>query len=159
MGRASDQLARYNPFGHLYLRTIIMVLALVATTSFAILLLFSLPSCLHLRATPLSVEGVGACASSLYSSDTSPDTTRTVAIACPRGRFTSCVHHRFHHRQMSRSSSRTSSCSSSPTYCPHPRSQPRADRRSSTWVRGESVMLLTFLRVCCQGGHGGSCHA
>jgi hypothetical protein len=34
---------------------------------------FSLPSCLHLRATPFSIEGVGACASSLYSSDTSPD--------------------------------------------------------------------------------------
>jgi hypothetical protein len=51
-----------------------MVLASVATTSFDILLLFSLPSCLHLRATPFSAEGVGACASSSYSSDTSPDT-------------------------------------------------------------------------------------
>ena len=51
-----------------------MVLASVATTSFVILLLFSLPSCLHLRATPFSAEGVGACASSPYSSDTSPDT-------------------------------------------------------------------------------------
>ncbi|ONM33882.1 hypothetical protein ZEAMMB73_Zm00001d041872 [Zea mays] len=49
-----------------------LVLALVATTSFAILLLFSLPSCLHL--TPFSIEGVGASASSPYSSDTSPDT-------------------------------------------------------------------------------------
>ena len=50
-----------------------MVLASVATTSFAILLLFSLPSCLHLRATPFSAEGVGAGASSPYSSDTSPN--------------------------------------------------------------------------------------
>ena len=74
MGRASGRLARHDPFGHLYLRTIMMVLASVATTSFAILLLFSLPSCLHLRATPFSAEGVGACASSPYSSDTSPDT-------------------------------------------------------------------------------------
>jgi hypothetical protein len=40
----------------------------------AILLLFSLPSCLHLRVTPFSAEGVGACASSPYSSNTSPDT-------------------------------------------------------------------------------------
>jgi hypothetical protein len=40
-----------------------MVLASVVTTSFAILLLFSLPSCLHLHAT-----------SSLYLSDTSLDT-------------------------------------------------------------------------------------
>ena len=74
MGRASGRLARHDPFGHLYLRTIMMVLASVATTSFAILLLFSLPSCLHLRATPFSAEGVGAGASSPYSSDTSPDT-------------------------------------------------------------------------------------
>jgi hypothetical protein len=51
-----------------------MVLASVVTTSFVILLLFSLPSCLHLRATPFSVEDVGAGASSPYSSDTSPDT-------------------------------------------------------------------------------------
>ena len=51
-----------------------MVLASVAATSFVILLLFSLPSCLRLRATPFSAEGVGAGASSPYSSDTSPDT-------------------------------------------------------------------------------------
>jgi hypothetical protein len=31
-------------------------------------------SCLHLRATPFSAEGVGACTSSLYSSDTNSDT-------------------------------------------------------------------------------------
>jgi hypothetical protein len=91
MGRASGRLARHDPFGHLYLRTIMMVLASVATTSFAILLLFSLPSCLHLCATPFSAEGVGAGASSPYSSDTSPDTdsrsgyctsTRTFHIMC-----------------------------------------------------------------------------
>jgi hypothetical protein len=51
-----------------------MVLASVAATSFAILLLFYLPSCLRLRATPFSAEGVEAGASSPYSSDTSPDT-------------------------------------------------------------------------------------
>jgi hypothetical protein len=50
-----------------------MVLASVATTSFVILLIFSLPSCLHLRTTPFSAEGVGAWTSSPYSSDTSPD--------------------------------------------------------------------------------------
>jgi hypothetical protein len=74
MGRASGRLARHAPFGHLYLSTIMMVLASIATPSFIILLLFSLPSCLHLHATPFSVEGVGAGASSLYSSDTSPNT-------------------------------------------------------------------------------------
>jgi hypothetical protein len=51
-----------------------MVLASVATTSFVILLHFSLTSCLHLRATPFSTKGVGADASSPYSSDTSPNT-------------------------------------------------------------------------------------
>jgi hypothetical protein len=74
MGRASSRLARHSPFGHLYLRTIMMVLNSVATTSFSILFLLSLPSCLHLHATPFSAKGVGAGASSLYSSDTSPDT-------------------------------------------------------------------------------------
>jgi hypothetical protein len=51
-----------------------MFLGSIATTSFVILLLFSLTSCIHLHATPFSAAGVGACASSLYSSDTSPDT-------------------------------------------------------------------------------------
>jgi hypothetical protein len=91
MGRASDRLARHDPFGHLYLHTIMMVPASVTTTSFVILLLFSLPLCLHLRATPFSTEGVGACASSPDSSDISPDTdsrsgyctsTRTFHIMC-----------------------------------------------------------------------------
>jgi hypothetical protein len=91
MGRASNWLARHGSFGHLYLCTIMIVLTSVATISFAILLLFSLPSCLHLRATSFSAEGVGACASSPYSSDTNPNTdsrsgyctsTRTFHIMC-----------------------------------------------------------------------------
>jgi hypothetical protein len=51
-----------------------MILASVAATLFAILLLFSFPSCLRIYATPFSAEGVGAGASSPYSFDTSPDT-------------------------------------------------------------------------------------
>ncbi|PWZ31112.1 hypothetical protein Zm00014a_022583 [Zea mays] len=51
-----------------------MVLASVAATSFAILLLFSLPSCLCLRVTPFLAEDVGAGASSPYSFHSSPDT-------------------------------------------------------------------------------------
>jgi hypothetical protein len=74
MGRASGRLARHGPFGHLYLHTIMTVLASVANTLFRILFLFSILSCLHLRATPFSAEGVGACASFLYLSDTSPNT-------------------------------------------------------------------------------------
>jgi hypothetical protein len=74
MGRALAWPARHSPFGNLYLTMITMVLALVTATSFTILLLFSLPSCLHLRVTPFSTEGVGAGTSSPYSSDTSLDT-------------------------------------------------------------------------------------
>ena len=68
-----------------------LVPASVTTTSFDVLFFFSLPSCLHLRATPFSTEGVGACASSPDSSDISPDTdsrsgyctsTRTFHIMC-----------------------------------------------------------------------------
>jgi hypothetical protein len=51
-----------------------MVLASVVATLSAILLLFSLPSCLRLRATPFSAEGVEAGTSSPYSSYTSSDT-------------------------------------------------------------------------------------
>jgi hypothetical protein len=63
MDRASNRLVKHDPFGHIYLRTIMMVLASVATISFAILLFLSHTSCLHLRATPFS-----------YSFDTSLDT-------------------------------------------------------------------------------------
>jgi hypothetical protein len=59
-----------------------MVLASVATTSFTILLLFSLPSSLHLRTTPLSVEGAGVGASSPYSSDTSRSPLRSRLADC-----------------------------------------------------------------------------
>jgi hypothetical protein len=115
-----------------------MVLASVAATSFAILLLFSLPACLRLRATPFSTEGVGRW-EQVPNPHICPTLaltpTRAVAIARPRGSFTACVHNlarqrgsftacvhnRFHRRQTSRSSSRSSSYSSSPTYYPRPR--------------------------------------
>jgi hypothetical protein len=112
-------------------------LALVAATSFAILLLFSLPSCLHLHATLFSGDGVGAGASSTYSSDTSPniDPRSAVAIARPRGRFTTCAHHHFHRRRTSRLSSWPSPCSSSLTCWPRPWSQPQVARHSLTRIR------------------------
>jgi hypothetical protein len=116
MGRASDRLARHGLFGHLYLPTIMMVLASVVTTSFAILLLFSLPSCLHLRATLFSVEGVRACVSSPYSSDTSLDTNSRSGYCTSMGTF----HHRFCRCRTSRLFSRPLPCSSSPTSCPPP---------------------------------------
>jgi hypothetical protein len=64
-----------------------MVLASVATISFVILLLFSLPSCLKLRATPFSAEGIGAGVSSPYLSDTSPDTNSRSGYCTPMRTF------------------------------------------------------------------------
>jgi hypothetical protein len=72
---------------------------------------FSLPSCLHLYATPFSAEGIGADASSPYSFTPAPTPTRAVAITRPRGHFTSCAHHRLCRRRTSRSSSLPSPCS------------------------------------------------
>ena len=92
---------------------------------------------------PILDRGVGACASSPYSCETSSDidsrsgyctSTRTFHIMCA---------HCFHRRRTFHSSSRPPSCSSSPTYCPRLWWQPRADRRSSTRVRCESVILLS----------------
>jgi hypothetical protein len=87
MSRASGRLVRHDPFSHLYLRTIMMVLTSVATTSFVILLVFSLLSCLHLRTTPFSAEGVGAGASSPYSSDTSSNTDSRSGYCMSTGTF------------------------------------------------------------------------
>jgi hypothetical protein len=123
------------PFGHLYLHTIMMVLASVVTTSFVIQLLFSLlmpPPPRH----PILGRGYRSrCLLPRIRPTPALTPTRAVAIARPRGRFTSCAHHRFRRRRTSRSSSRPSPCSFSPTCCPRPRSQPRADRRSSTRYR------------------------
>ena len=148
MGRALDRLTIHGLFGHLYLHTIMMVLASVVTTSFAILLLFSLPSCLHLCATPFWAEGIGANTSSPYSSDTSPDTDSRSGY-CTSTR----VFHNMHAPSFSPSSYvpfvfRPLPCSSYPTCCPCPRSQPRADRCSSMWVRASrSCSWLFFVHV------------
>jgi hypothetical protein len=107
-----------------------------------------LPSCIHLRATPFSAEGVGAGASSPYSSNTSPDTD-------PCNGY--CTFTRMFHSMRAPSFSPSSDVPFVfpafamfflPVQLPHPRSQPRADRCSSTWVRGESVLLLAFFRAC-----------
>jgi hypothetical protein len=159
MDRASGRSPRHGSFGHLYLRTIMMVLASVAATSFTILLLISLT---HTSASspPHSQQRAWEQAPSPRIRPTPALTpTHAVAIARPRGCFTTCVHHRFRRRRTSRSSSRPSPCSFSLTHCPRPLPQSRDDRRSSTHVQDESVLLLVFLRACQRGGHGGACHA
>jgi hypothetical protein len=158
MGRASNRLARHDLFVSIPLHdndgSRLSCHHLVLHSTSFLSPLMPPPSC-H----PILGKGVGAGVSFPYSSDTSPDTTRVVAIPRPRGRFTSCAHHRFRRYRTSRSSSRSSRYSSSPTCCPRARSQLRADQRSSTRVRGESIILLAFLRACRRGGHGGICHA
>jgi hypothetical protein len=155
MGRASDRLARHDPSSHLYIRTIMMVLASVATTSFAILLLFSLPSCLHLRTTPFSAEGVGACASSPYSSDTSPDTD---------SRSGYCTSTRTFHIM------RTPSFSPPghpillpglrPVLPPQPATPAHGRSREPTDARRRGYWASrSCSRACCRGGHGGTYHA
>jgi hypothetical protein len=92
-----------------------MVLASVVATSFVILLLFSLPSCLHLHATHSRQRAWEQVPPPHIRPTPALTPTRAVAIARPQGCFTACMHHRFRRRQTSRSSSRPSPCSSSPT--------------------------------------------
>jgi hypothetical protein len=153
MGRASGRLARHGPFVHLYLCTIMMVLASVATTSFTILLLFSLPSCLHLCTTSFSAEGVEAGTSIPYSSDTSSDTDSRSGYCMSTSTF--------HIMRVPSFSPSLDVLFVFPAFVlfflPN-LLPPRADRRSSTRVQGELVMLLAFLCACRRGGHGGACH-
>jgi hypothetical protein len=148
MGRALDQPATHDPFGHLYLHTIMMVLASVAATSFVIMLLFSIPSFLRLRATHSRQRAWEQAPPPRIRPTLAPTPTHAMAIAHPRGCFTACTHHRFLRRRTSRSSSRPLPCSSFLTCCPCPRSQPWANRRSSTRVRASrSCSCLFFVRA------------
>jgi hypothetical protein len=125
-----------------------MVLATVAAISFAILLLFSLPSCLRLGATPFSVEDVGAGASSPYSFDTSPDTN-------PRSGY--CTSMRTFHNMRAPSFSPSSDVSFvipafAMFFLPNLLSPPTVAAASRPTLvdmgTGESVLLLAFLHAC-----------
>jgi hypothetical protein len=130
MGRVPDQPAKHDLFGHLYTRTIMMVLGCRHLVPHSRQRAWEQVSPSRIRLTPALTP------------------TCTVAIARPRGCFTACTHHRFHRRRTSRSSSRHSPCSSSPTCCPRPRSQPGTDWRSSTRVQASrSCSWLFFVRA------------
>jgi hypothetical protein len=138
-----------------------MVFASVVTISFSILLLFSLPSCLGLRATPFSVEGVGAGASSTYSSDTSPDTDPRSGY-CVHNDVSQHAHRTFHPilvfavvERLVRLPDLRPVLPLQPTAPAHGRSREPTDARR----RGYGASLLAFLRVYHRGGHGGACHA
>ena len=116
-----------------------------------ILLLFSLRLCLHFRAIPFSAEGVGAGASSSYLSDTNPDTDLHSGYSTSMRMFhIMCV-------PLFSPSSDVPLVFSAfalfflPNLLPPPTSQPRTDRYSSTWVRGESVMLLSSIGLFVSG--------
>ncbi|PWZ08093.1 hypothetical protein Zm00014a_028911 [Zea mays] len=135
-----------------------MVLASVAATSFAILLLFSLLSCLRLRASPFSVEGMGADASSPYSFDISPDTD-------PHSGY--CTSTRTFHNMCAPSFSPsldvpfvfpTFALFFLPNQLPPPTVVVASRPMLVDMGTGESVLLLAFLRACRRGGHGGVCH-
>jgi hypothetical protein len=159
MGRAPGQPTRHGPFGHLYLRTIMMVLALVAATSFAILLHFSILSCLRLCATPFLAEVVGAGAASSYSSDTSPDTDPCSGY---------CMSTRMFHSMCAPSFSPSLDIPFVfpafalfflPNLLPPPMVIVVSRLTLVDVGMGESVLLLAFFCVCRRGGHDGACHA
>jgi hypothetical protein len=101
-------------------------------------------SFLSLLIPPLLGRGRGSRRLLSFRPTPAPTPTCIVAIARPRGRFTTCAHHRFRCCRTSRLSSRPLPYSSSPTYCPHPWSQSRADRRSLTWVRASRSFSWPF---------------
>jgi hypothetical protein len=134
-----------------------MVLASVAATSFAILLLFSLPSCPRLRATPFSTEGVRACAFSPYSSDTSLDND-------PHNCY--CTSARMFHIMRAPSFSPSSDVPFVfpafalfflPNLLPPPTVAAASRLTLVDAGMDESVLLLDFLRAYSRGGHGGAC--
>jgi hypothetical protein len=90
--RASGRSARHDPFDHLYLRTIMMVLTSVVVTSFTILLLFSLSPHASAFVPPHSRQRAWEQAPPPHIHST-PALSRIMAIARPRGRFTACTHH------------------------------------------------------------------
>jgi hypothetical protein len=82
-----------------------MVLASVAATLFASMLLFSLPPYLRLCATHSWQRAWEYAPPPRIHPTPAPTPTHAVAIARPQGCFTTCTHHRFRHHWTSRSSS------------------------------------------------------
>jgi hypothetical protein len=108
---------------------------------------------------PFSAEGMGADASSPYSSDTSPDTD-------PRSGY--CMSTRMFHGMHAPSFSPSSDVSFVfPAFTLFflsnllpPPMVAAASRPTLVDVgTGESVLFQDFLCACCQGGHGGACRA
>jgi hypothetical protein len=135
-----------------------MVLASVATTSFVILLIFSLPSCLHLRVTPLSAEGVEASASSPYSSDISLDTDSCSGYCTSTSTF-----HIMHAPSFSPSSDVPFGFSAfalffPPNLLPPPTVVAVSRPTLVDAGTGRVGHAPGFLRACRRGGHGGACH-
>jgi hypothetical protein len=108
---------------------------------------------------PFSAEGVGAGASSPYSSDTSPDTD-------PRNGYCTSmrVFHSMHAPSFSPSSDVPFVFSAFalfflPNLLPLPTVTAASRPMLVNADTSETVLLLAFLHVCRRGGHDGSCHA
>jgi hypothetical protein len=108
---------------------------------------------------PFSVEGVGAGASSPYSSNSSPDTD-------PRSGY--CTSTRVFHSMHAPSFSPSSDVPFVfpayalfflPNLLPRPTVAAASQPTLVDADTGESVLLMAFLRACRRGGHDGACHA
>ncbi|PWZ14439.1 hypothetical protein Zm00014a_017394 [Zea mays] len=135
-----------------------LVLASVAATLFAILLLLSAP-CLCLRTTPFSAEGVGVGASSPYSSDTSPNID-----SCSGYCMSTRMFHSMRAPSFSPSLNVPFVMSSFALFflsnlLPPPTVAATSRPTLVDVGTGESVLLLAFRHACRRGGHGGACHA
>jgi hypothetical protein len=158
MGRALDQPARHGSFGHLYICTIIMVLVSVVTTSFVILLLFSLLSCLHFHATHSWQRTWEQAPPPRIRPTLAPTLTCVMAIAHLRGCFTACTHHRFLSSDVPFVFP-TFALFFLPNLLPLPTVAAASRPMLVDAGTGESVLLLAFLRACRRGGHDGVWHA
>jgi hypothetical protein len=145
-----------TPFGHLYLHTIMMVLASVGTTLFAIMLLFSLSFHASASAPPHSWQRAWEQAP--------PPRIRTTTAPTPTCDGY-CTSTRTFHSMRAPSFSPSSDV---PFVFPafalffFPNLLPTVAVVSRPTLvdagMGESVLLLAFLCACRRGGHGGACH-
>jgi hypothetical protein len=160
MGRVLNQPVRHGPFDHLYLCTVMMILASVVATSFVILLLFSLPSCLRGSASTPPILGRGCESKRLLP---------VFARYQSRHRPMQWLLH-VHEGVSQHARTLFFAVVGRPVRLPvlRPVLPPNLLPLPTVTVTsrptlvdvdtGESVLLLAFLRACRRGGHDDACH-